>query len=152
MKCRVHAAVVVVTLLGFVGCRAGQRQDTVISSATNPSHTYRATVLLREYFVDGHADNSPTTYVLLDKISGDTGGPEYDQGQDFKDSQIVMKPKQCGPLSLHWPDDNTLKITCEKCGLAVSALGEHANGVGAIQVQYEEFPAVSSWEGGPQGR
>jgi hypothetical protein len=130
------------------GCQGSQRQDTVVSSVTNPSGTYRATIVVREYFIDGHLDNSPTTYVLLDKNSGK---PEYDGGQDFRDSEVVMKPAQCGPLSLRWDDDHTLKILCEKCGIALSAIGQHARGVGAIQVDYEGFPDMSSWEAAPRG-
>jgi hypothetical protein len=148
MKKLVSVSVLVPLSLCLWGCRGNQRQDTVIASVANPGHTYRATILLREYFVDGHLDNSPTTYVLLDR---DAGQVEYDAGQDFKDSQVVMKPAQCGPLSLSWEDDSTLKITCEKCGIALSAIGEHARGVGAIQVQYAGFPDMSSWESAPRG-
>jgi hypothetical protein len=129
------------------GCKADTRQDTVLTSAVNPSHTYRATVVLRQYYVDGKFDTAPTTYVLVDP---DTGRPEYGNGEDFKDAQVVMKPTQCGPLSLKWVDDSTLKIRCEKCGLALSALGEHASGVGAVRVEYEGFPEMSSWETMPR--
>jgi hypothetical protein len=135
--------------LSLGGCRGGQRQDTVIASVANASHTYRATVLLREYYVEGHVDGSPTTYVLLDR---DTGKPEYEPGEEFKESQVVMKPSQCGPLSLQWEDDTSLKVICEKCGLALSAVGQHASGVGTIQVSYEGFPDMSSWEAGPRGK
>jgi hypothetical protein len=38
-----------------------------MSSVANPSHTWRATILLRQYMVDGHFDGSPTTYVLMDR-------------------------------------------------------------------------------------
>ena len=131
----------------FCGCRGNDRQDTVLSSAANPSHTYRATVILRQYFVDGKIDNSPTTYVLLDQ---DTGKPDYSNGVDFKESQIVMQPSQCGPLSVQWNDDQTLKVICDKCGIALSAVGQHASGVGRIRIQYEGFPERSSWETGPQ--
>jgi hypothetical protein len=149
MKKHVCTFLLVALSLCLWGCQGSQRQDTVISSVSNPSNTYRATILLREYFVDGHLDNSPTTYVLLDR---DSGKPTYEAGQDFKDSQVVMKPSQCGPLSLDWKDDNTLKITCEKCGIALSAIGEHARGVGSIQVDYEGFPDMSSWETAPRAR
>lgn len=129
---------------GFVGCRSGQRVDTVLNSAANSSRTFRATVLLRQYYVDGHLDNSPTTYVLLDK---DTGKPDYENGMDFKESQIVMQPSQVGTLTVQWIDDQSLKITCVQCGLALSAVGPHADGVGRIRVVYEGFPETSSWEG-----
>ena len=133
--------------LAVGGCRENDRQDTVLSSAANPSHTLRATVLLRQYFVDGKMDNSPTTYVLLDK---DAGKPDYANGVNFIDSEIIMKPSQCGPLTVQWTDDKTLKVICDKCGIALSEVGQHASGMGAIRIQYEGFPALSSWEAGPQ--
>lgn len=134
-------------LAGLGGCRNNDRQDTVIASAVNPSHTYRATVILRQYFVDGKSDASPTTYVLLDR---DTGKPNYANGAEFRDAEIVMKPSQCGPLNVRWEDDRLLKVVCEKCGLALSAVGQHAGGMGAIRIQYEGFPEMSSWESGPR--
>jgi len=133
--------------LALPGCNRDTRQDTVISSVANPSRTWRATVILRQYYVDGKFDNSPTTYVILDR---DSGKPKYDNGTDFKDSQVVMKPSQCGPISVQWADDRTLRVICEKCGIALSAVGEHPSGIGAIRVQYEGFPAMSSWEAAPK--
>jgi hypothetical protein len=141
------ALICVSLLTGVWGCRRNDRQDTVITSAANPSHTYRATIILRQYFVDGKIDTSPTTYVVLD---ADTGKPNYENGVEFKDSQVVMKPSQCGPMSVEWANDHMLKVICEKCGLALSGAGQHANTMGAIQVEYEGFPAVSSWESGPR--
>ncbi len=128
-------------------CKGSERQDALLASVPNPSHTMRASIIQRQYYVDGKFDTSPTTYVLLDK---DTGQPEYGNGEDFKESQIVMKPSQCGPLSLQWTGENTLKITCEKCGLAMSALGEHARGIGRVRIDYEGFPSMSSWETAPR--
>jgi hypothetical protein len=130
----------------LIGCKGSERQDTVIASAANPSHTLRATVILRQYYVDGKFDTSPTTYVLLDQ---DTGKPEFGNGQEFKPSQVVMQPSQCGPLSVDWPEENVLRITCEKCGLALSALGPHASGLGRVRIDYEGFPTLSSWETAP---
>jgi hypothetical protein len=132
-----------------VGCRGNQRQDTVIAWVVNPSHTWRATIVLRESFIDGHVDDAPMTYVLLDQGSG---APHYDNGQDFPDAAVVMKSTRCGPLSLKWLDDQALQITCEKCGLALNALGPHPTGVGAIRVDYAGFPEHSSWEPAPQPR
>ena len=134
------------------GCKSDGRRDTVIASVANPSRSLRATIIQRQYFVEGREDNSPTTYVLLDQ---DAGKPEYEGGQDFKPSQIVIEPSQCGPLSVTWVQDRALKITCEKCGLALSALGSHprAMGVegGSVRIDYEGFPDMSSWESGARG-
>jgi hypothetical protein len=129
-------------------CGCKDRQDTVIASVVNPSHTYRATVLVRQYYVDGKVDTSPTTYVLLDK---DSGKPDYGNGEDFADSQVVMKPSQCGPLDVQWDDDHLLKVICQKCGLALSAVGQHASGAGSVRIEYEGFPEMSSWETAPGG-
>jgi hypothetical protein len=104
-------------------------------------------VILRQYYVDGKFDTSPTTYVLLDR---DTGKPEFIKGVDFKDSQVVIKPSQCGPLRVEWVDDRTLQVICEKCGIALSAVGEHPSGVGAVRILYEGFPEMSSWETAPR--
>jgi hypothetical protein len=134
-----------VTGLPLAGCR-GQRQDTVLTWAENPSHTWRAAVVQREYFIDGHADDAPVTYVLLDAADG---APNYENGQDFKESQVVMKPSRCGPLSLKWTSDMALTVRCEKCGLALAEAGRHATGMGAIRVEYADFPDRSSWETGP---
>jgi hypothetical protein len=127
----------------LAGCREGPRLDTVLDSALNPSRTYRATVLLRQYRMDGKFDDSPTTYVLLDR---NDGSEKYENGQDFKDSEIVMKPSRCGTVNVAWLDDGSLKVICEHCGLALSAVGPHADGMGAIRIVYEGFPALSSWE------
>lgn len=129
------------------GCRGSDRQDTLISSVANATHTWRATVLMRQGFVDGRVTTSPTTYVLLDK---DSGKPNYRNGVEFKDSEVVMKPEQCGPLQLSWPEDHVLKVTCVNCGLALSGAGAHANAIGSIRIEYEGFPERSSWEPGQQ--
>jgi hypothetical protein len=150
MKLKTCSAILLVVLpvsLCLCGCRRSDRQDTVTGSAANASHTYRATVILRQYYVDGKFDTSPTTYVLLDP---DSGAPNYSNGVDFKDSQVVMKPSQCGPLTVQWTGDHELKVICEKCGLALSAVGQHASNVGAIRIAYEGFPEMSSWEAAPQ--
>ena len=126
------------------GCK--ERQDTVIASVANPSHTYRATVLVRQYYVDGKVDTSPTTYVLLDK---DSGKSDYGNGAEFTDSQVVMKPSQCGPLDAQWVDDHLLKVICQRCGLALSAVGQHVSDVGSVQIEYDGFPEMSSWETAP---
>jgi hypothetical protein len=129
--------------LTLPGCRNNDRQDTVIASVANPSHTYRATILLRQYYVDGKVDTSPTTYVLLDK---DLGKADYGNGAEFKDSQVVMKPSQCGPLDVQWENDHLLRVICQKCGLALSAVGQHASGMDSIHIEYDGFPEMSSWE------
>jgi len=46
-------------------------------------------------------------------------------------------------LTVHWTDDNALRIICEKCGLALSALGPHARSMGAVRVDYDDFPEMS---------
>jgi hypothetical protein len=130
----------------LAGCHPNTRQDTLIQSLANPSRTLRATVILRQYYVDGKLDTSPTTYVLLDPY---TAKPDYDNGTEFKDSQVVIKPSQCGPLSLEWVDDGTLKVICEKCGISLAAVGDHPSGVGSVRIQYEGFPEMSSWETAP---
>lgn len=141
-----YLEIVLVGIAGLVlpGCR-GQRQDTVLTWAESPSHTWRAAVVQREYFIDGHPDDAPTTYVLLDAADGP---PNYENGQSFKESQVVMKPSRCGPLSLQWTSDTALQVTCEKCGLALAEAGRHATGMGAIRVDYVDFPERSSWEAG----
>jgi len=133
--------------IALLGCHSDTRKDTLIQTTSNPSHTYRASVVIRQYYVDGKFDTSPTTYVLLDPY---TAKPVYDNGADFKDSQVVIKPSQCGPLSVEWADDLTLKVSCVKCGIALSAVGVHPSGVGSVRVQYEGFPDLSSWEGAPR--
>jgi hypothetical protein len=129
------------------GCRSNTHLDTLVQSASNPSHTYRATIILRQYYVDGKFDTSPTTFVILDPY---TPKPDYGNGEDFKDSQIVIKPSQCGPLEIEWTDDSTLKVICEKCGISLAAVGEHPSGMGSVRVQYEGFPESSSWETAPR--
>lgn len=149
MKCNscLNSIFLLLPLLGtFCGCRGHGRQDTVLSTAANSGHAWRATVILRQYFVDGKLDKSPTTFVLLDK---DSGRPGYENGQDFKDSETVLRVNDCGPLMVQWVDDSTLRVICSQCGLALSAIGEHPSAMGSIRVQYDGFPAVSSWEGGP---
>jgi hypothetical protein len=150
MKIRLRLVFVLIpvqVLLTVGGCKGNNRQDTVIASAANPSHTYRATIVLRQYFVEGKIDTSPTTYVLLDT---DAGKPDYASGAEFKDSQVVMKPSQCGPLDVQWADDHVLKVVCEKCGIALSAVGQHAGSMGPIRIEYEGFPEMSSWETAPR--
>ena len=131
----------------FCGCKADTRRDTVLASAANLSHTLRATVILRQYWVDGKFDTAPTTYVLLD---ADHGKADYDNGEDFPESTVVMKPSRCGPLSIAWVDEATLKVTCEKCGLALSGVGGYVSGMGQTRIVYAGFPDVSSWEGAPR--
>lgn len=128
------------------GCHSNTHVDTLVQSTSNPSHTYRASVIVRQYYVDTKFDTSPTTYVLLDPY---TVKPDYGNGADFKDSEIVMKPTQCGPLGLEWTDDSTLKVTCQKCGISLAAVGEHPTGMGPVRVEYEGFPETSSWETAP---
>jgi len=137
---------VVSLALSLPGCRNNDRQDTVIASVANPSRTYRATILLRQYYIDGKVDTSPTTYVLLDK---DSGKPDYSNGVEFTDSQVVMKPTQCGPLDVQWSDDHLLKVICQKCGLALSAVGQHVGSMGPVRIEYDGFPEMSSWETSP---
>ena len=149
MKLHRYAAILLLPMPAFLalcGCRGSDRRDTVVMSVANPSHTYRATILLRQGFVDGNVDTSPTTYVLLDK---DSGKPNYPNGEDFKDSEVVMKPLQCGALSLRWTDDHALKVICLNCGISLAAVGEHAGAMGPIRIDYEGFPDRSSWEPGP---
>ena len=131
------------------GCRVVQRRDYVVSSVTNLSHTYRATVLVRSYYADLTMNRSPTTYVLLDP---NHGGPGYENGMEFEDSQVLMKPTQCGPLALEWVNDGLLKVRCEKCGLSLTSVGRHAEWMDGVRIEYEGFPEVSSWEGGLRGR
>lgn len=140
------ACLLVAPVLLLCGCKADTRRDTVLSSVANASHTLRATVILRQYWVDGKFDTAPTTYVLLDT---DRGKPAYENGEDFPETQVVMKPSRCGPLSLAWVDETTLKVTCEQCGLALSAVGGYVSGMGQTRIEYAGFPDVSSWEGAP---
>jgi hypothetical protein len=129
------------------GCKADTRRDTVLQSVANLSHTQRATVILRQYWVDGRFDTAPTTYVLLD---ADQGKAQYENGEDFPESKVVIKPSRCGPLTVAWVDETTLKVTCEQCGLALSAVGGYVSGMGQTRIVYAGFPEVSSWEGAPR--
>ncbi len=128
----------------LIGCRYGKTRDTVLISVANANHSYRATVLRREYLLDnGMTDASPTTYVLLDE---DKGTPSYKYDQEFDTRHVVMRPDQCGPLGLEWMSDQTLKIICKQCGLSLDSLGKHVDRVGSIKIEYEGFPAKSFYE------
>ena len=131
--------------LCLVGCRA-QTQDTLLSWAENPSHRWRAVVVQREYFMDGHRDGAPAMYVLLEQADG---APKYENGQEFEKSEVVMKPLRCGPLSVHWTGDLALEVECERCGLALAEAGPHAGTMGPVRVEYSGFPEQSSWETAP---
>jgi hypothetical protein len=149
MKLYIGPAIVLLLLsacFALCGCRSHDRQDVLVTSVANPSHTYRATILLRQGFVDGNVETSPTTYVLLDR---DSGKPDYPNGVEFRDSQVVMKPDRCGALDLRWTDDHALAVICRNCGLALSAAGPHSGAIGPIRIEYEGFPDRSSWEPGP---
>jgi hypothetical protein len=143
--CVINLLLLASALMVLWGCKENERRDTVIASAANPSHTYRATIILRQYFAEGKPDNSPTTFVLLDR---DTGKPDYRNGEEFREDQVVIRPSQCGTLNVEWSDDQVLKVICEKCGLSLSAVGQHPRGVGSIRIDYEGFPELSSWETG----
>jgi hypothetical protein len=138
-----HLRFLLLTCACLSGCRGSQRLDTVLASVPNSNHTWRATILLRQDYVEGQFKRSPTTYVLLDK---DTGAAHYENGVEFSDSQVVMKPSQCGQIKVEWIDDQALRVICDQCGLALSAIGRHADGIGAIRIEYEGFPEHSSWE------
>jgi hypothetical protein len=100
----------------LLGCRYGHRNDVILSSESNPSHSLRATVVRRQYLLDnGMEDASATTYLLVDK---DGGWPTYKNGQDFVQKTIVMRPSQCGPLKTIWINDHSLKVICVRCGLS----------------------------------
>jgi hypothetical protein len=148
MKYRVRFSLLLLLGASFgclLSCGGNKLQDTLIASVANPSHTYRATIVLRQYFVDGRFDESPTTYVLLDRESE---SHHYARGVEFKDAQVVMKPTQCGPLSVQWSGDTVLGVRCDKCGLALAAVGRHAESMGPIRIEYDGFPEMSSWETG----
>jgi len=149
MKLRQHGLVLATFTIALTGCRGPAHRDQLVALVTNPTHTYRASVVLREYEEEGHPANSPITYVLLDQ---DTNSVSPDLSKDFPDSQVVMKPAQCGPLSLQWTGENDLKVICEKCGMALSAAGPYATGMGKVRIDYEGFPNVSSWETAPTNR
>lgn len=135
---------IMLVLFIFVGCRYGKTHDSIEVSTPNQNHTYRATIIKRHYLLDnGMEDASPTTYVLLSK---DMGAPSYKNGQEFEPGTVVMRPSQCGPLRLEWISENTLKIICEHCGLAVHSIGSHASKVESVQLVYEDFPNKSFWE------
>jgi hypothetical protein len=137
-----------VCAVALTGCRGKDHQDTVVASVASPGHTSRATILVRQGITDGKVDTRPTTYVVVDK---DTGKSAYANGEDFQDSQVAMKATQCGPLELRWTDDRSLKVICQNCGLALSAVSLHAGAVGAVRVEYDGFPERSSWDPGPGG-
>jgi hypothetical protein len=130
-----------VVLISLTGCKYGKTRDTILSSVPNSTHTYRATVLRREYLLDnGMTDASPTTYVLLD---ADKGPPTYAPNQRFNAANVVMRPSLCGPLRLEWMSDLVLRIICDKCGLA---LPRHLDKVGSVSIVYEGFPDTSFYQ------
>ena len=143
--CIVMLSLLAILSFWLTGCRGNDHEDTLVTWMANPSHTFRATVLLRQGVTDGRVDTTPTTYVLVDK---DTGKPHYSSHAEFKDSQIALKATQCGALQVRWTNDLALTVICQNCGLALSA-AQHASGVGRIRVEYEGFPERSSWEPGP---
>jgi len=137
----------VLALIPLSGCHGLESRDALLSTVPSPSHTRRATIIQRQYVIDGKVENSPATYVLL---SDDTGEPVYPSGVDFPAAQVVMKPAHCGPLKLTWNGDDDLIIVCDRCGLALAAVGNHANQLGKTKIEYEGFPESSSWETAPQ--
>ena len=42
--------------IALLGCHSDTRKDTLIQTTSNPSHTYRASVVIRQYYVDGKFD------------------------------------------------------------------------------------------------
>jgi hypothetical protein len=143
LKSRLSLLVLIASMM-LSGCKHGKTRDTVLASVSNPSHSFRGTVLRRQYLLDnGMEDASATTFVLLEK---DGGPPSYAYDQDSKGGHVVMRPSQCGPLRLMWIDDRTLQIICDKCGLALHSLGNHADKIGPVQIVYEGFPTKSFWE------
>ena len=100
----------------------------------------------RQYFMDGRQDKAPTMYVLLERADGP---PDYENGQDFERSEVVMKPERCGPLTVEWTGDLALRVKCDQCGLALAEAGRHAGTMGPVRVEYSGFPERSSWEGSP---
>jgi len=138
----VLCAMFVVVLLS--GCRGLESHDVLLQTVANASHTRRATMIQRQYVIDGRVENSPpVTYVLL---SDDHGDPSYPSGVDFPADQVVMKPTHCGRLTLEWNGDQDLMIVCESCGLSMAAVGQHADQLGMTKIEYEGFPESSSWE------
>jgi hypothetical protein len=127
------------------GCKGGERRDTVLSSLASPSRKYRATIVQRQFYVDGKTDSGPTTFVL---VGANEGSAKYGNGEDINESEVAMKPTQCGPLSLEWVNDQLLRVRCEQCGLSLASAGPHASSIGAVRIEYDGFPEVSSWEGG----
>jgi hypothetical protein len=49
-------------------------------------------------------------------------------------------------LDVQWENDHLLRVICQKCGLALSAVGQHASGMDSIHIEYDGFPEMSSWE------
>lgn len=137
----------ILVLIVLSGCRGVESRDALLSTVSSPSHTRRATIIQRQYVIDGKVENSPATYVL---VSDDTGEPSYPSGVDFPAAEVVMKPAHCGPLKLTWNGDDDLVIVCDRCGLALAAAGEHVNQIGKTKIEYEGFPDSSSWETAPQ--
>ena len=131
----------------LTGCRGLDSRDILMESVSNVSHTRRATVIVRQFVIDGRVDdNPPVTYVLL---GDDQGEPHYPAGVDFPEDEVVMKPVHCGRLSLEWNGDDNLLIVCERCGLSMSAIGHHATQMGITNIEYVGFPDSSSWETPP---
>ena len=136
-----------IALCVVTGCRGLDSRDILMESVTNVSHTRRASVIVRQFVIDGRVDdNPPVTYVLL---SDDHGEPRYPAGVDFPEDEVVMKPVHCGRLSLEWNGDDNLMIVCERCGLSMSAIGHHAMQMGITKIEYVGFPEASSWETPP---
>jgi hypothetical protein len=142
----IYAAGLLVFLV-LTGCKGAESRDSVLSTVSNPSHTRRASVIQRQFVIDGRVENSPVTYVLL---GDDSGAPNYPSGVDFPASDVVMKPSHCGPLSLTWNGDDNLTVVCMRCGLSLAAAGQHASQLGGTRIEYEGFPDSSSWETAPR--
>jgi hypothetical protein len=136
-----------IVLSAMSSCRSLDSRDILMESVANASHTRRATVIVRQFVIDGRVDdNPPVTYVLL---GDDQGEPHFPAGEDFPADQVVTKPTHCGRLSLEWNGDDNLQVVCERCGLSISALGQHADQVGLTKIEYVGFPDSSSWETAP---
>jgi hypothetical protein len=128
----------------LTACSRAERHDEVVASIGNPSGTYVASVVKRKFTDRGLVAASDVTFVLVDKSS--SGSPHYENGQDFDAKFVAMSPSQCGPLQLTWVTDSLLRIKCADCGLALNALGRHANRIGTVQIVYDGFPDRSFWE------
>jgi hypothetical protein len=146
MKSSFSRYALIFALVAFSGCRGLESRDALLSTAENPSHTRRATVIQRQYVIDGRVENSPTTYVL---VSEDRGRPDYPSGVEFPSAEVAMSPLHCGPLTLSWKGDDDLVILCDRCGLSLSAAGQHVDQIGRTRIEYEGFPESSSWETAP---